>query len=343
MCALKCTFAHTFKKGIIMSVKYHNFGGVIGWNLQKLIPSLSANSYLKLQFATRRKLQQRYIDFFMKDEVPPMPLIVNLETINRCNSNCAFCTANKYAEKRPYCRMEDALFYQIIDQLAEWGYKGHLTLYGNNEPWLDTRIVEFHKYCREKLPDCFIFMSTNGLLLDIDKVKSVLPYVDQLIINNYCENMKLHDNVQEIYDYAKSHEDEFKDVELLFQMRYAKAVLTNRAGSAPNKTNSSKIINETCLMPYTDIFIFPDGRMGLCCCDNLEKTTMADLTKVHIRDAWNSDTYKKIRNDLRTTRAGFEFCKYCDFIDAGLRMDAVDDVLNGREMHGARQSLRRNK
>jgi len=326
-----------------MSVKYHNFGGALGWNLQKLIPSLSANSYLKLQFVTRRKLQKRYIDFFMSTEEPPMPLVVNLETINRCNSNCAFCTANKYAEQRPYCRMEDALFYQIIDQLAEWGYKGHLTLYGNNEPWLDTRIVEFHKYCREKLPDCFIFMSTNGLLLDIDKVKSVLPYVDQLIINNYCENMKLHPNVQEIYDYAMSHLEEFDGVELLFQMRYAKAVLTNRAGSAPNKKNTQKVINETCLMPYTDIFIFPDGRMGICCCDNLEHTTMADLTKTHIKDAWNSHTYQHVRNAIREGRAGFEFCKYCDFIDAGLRMDAVDDVLNGREMHGARQSLLRQK
>lgn len=324
-----------------MSVKYHNFGGAIGWNLQKLVPSLSANSYLKLQFATRRKLQKQYIDFFMQGDVPPQPLVVNLETINRCNSNCAFCTANKYAEKRPYCRMDDGLFYNIIDQLADWGYKGHLTLYGNNEPWLDTRIVEFHKYCREKLPDCFIFMSTNGLLLDIDKVKSVIPYVDQLIINNYCENMKLHDNVQEIYNYAKAHEDEFEDVELLFQMRYAKAVLTNRAGSAPNKKNTQKVINETCLMPYTDIFIFPDGRMGICCCDNFEATTLADLNTTPIKEAWNSEEYQKIRTAIKESRADYPFCKYCDFIDAGLRMDAVDDVLNGRPMHGARQSLRR--
>lgn len=324
-----------------MSVKYHNFGGAIGWNLQKLVPSLSANSYLKLQFATRRKLQKQYIDFFMQGDVPPQPLVVNLETINRCNSNCAFCTANKYAEKRPYCRMDDGLFYNIIDQLADWGYKGHLTLYGNNEPWLDTRIVEFHKYCREKLPDCFIFMSTNGLLLDIDKVKSVIPYVDQLIINNYCENMKLHDNVQEIYDYAKAHEDEFEGVELLFQMRYAKAVLTNRAGSAPNKKNTQKVINETCLMPYTDIFIFPDGRMGICCCDNFEATTLADLNTTPIKEAWNSEEYQKIRTAIKESRADYPFCKYCDFIDAGLRMDAVDDVLNGRPMHGARQSLRR--
>lgn len=313
--------------------------GVLGWQMQKHFPMLSANAYLKLQFAARAKSQKAYIDFFNAKEEAPYPLIVNLETINRCNSNCAFCTANKYAEKRPYMRMEDELFYNIIDQLADWGFKGHLTLYGNNEPWLDTRIVEFHEYCRRKLPESFIFMSTNGLLLDVDKVKAIVPYVDQLIINNYCEDMKLHDNVKVIYDYVKAHEDEFKDVEILIQMRYVKAVLTNRAGSAPNKAATEKVIKETCLMPYTDMFIFPDGRMGICCCDNFEVSNLADLKVTPIKEAWNSEEYKNVRNLIKDGRQNYPFCKHCDFIDAGLRMDAVNDVLNNRPMRGARQSM----
>jgi len=323
-----------------MSVQYHNFGGWLGWTLQKKFPKLSAASYLKLQFASRNKKQKEYIDYFLSTEEPPQPLIVNLETINRCNSDCAFCTANRNCEKRPLCKMESDLFYSIIDQLADWGYKGHLTLYGNNEPFIDTRIVEFHKYCREKLPDSYIFLSTNGLLLNIDKVKEIIPYVNQLIINNYCLDMKLHKNVREIYDYAKSHEEEFKDVELLVQMRYKNAVLTNRAGSAPNKKNDVKIIKETCLMPYTDVFIFPDGRMGICCCDNFEVTTMADLKTTPIKEAWNSAAYKDLREKIRETRSNYGFCKYCDFIDAGLRMDAVTDTLAHRDAnHGARQSM----
>ena len=323
-----------------MSVRYHNFGGIIGWNMQKRIPKLSSESYLKLQRVTRNKLQKKYIEYFLQGEEPPQPLVVNLETINRCNSTCSFCTANKNAEKRPYKRMEEDLFYSIIDQLRDWGYKGHLTLYGNNEPWLDTRIVEFHKYCREQLPDSFIFLSTNGLLLTVDKVKEIIPYVDQLIINNYCRDMKLHDNVQEVYEYAKSHEEEFKDVELLIQMRYMDAVLTNRAGSAPNKSNTQKIIKETCLMPYTDMFIFPDGRLGICCCDNFEVTNLADLNEVPLKDAWNSKAYQELRVAVKESRAGYPMCKYCDFIDAGLRMDVVDATLKNEDANrGARQSL----
>lgn len=323
-----------------MSVKYHNFMGPLGWKLQQWFPKLSAESYLGLQRSSRNNLQKKYIEFFLKDEEPPYPLIVNLETVNRCNGECAFCTANKHAEKRPYCKMEDSLFYSIIDQLADWGYKGHLTLYGNNEPFLDPRIVDFYKYCREKLPESFIFCSTNGLILTLDKVKAIFPYINQLIINNYCEDMKLHDNVKEIYEYAKAHPEEFEDGELLIQMRYAKAVLTNRAGSAPNKQNNTKIIKETCLMPYTDMFIFPDGRMGICCCDNFESTTLADLNKISLKDAWNTPEYKEVRQAIRESRSNYPFCKYCDFIDAGLRMDAVVDTLNHREAnHGARQSL----
>ncbi|MDE6962921.1 MAG: radical SAM protein [Lachnospiraceae bacterium] len=323
-----------------MSVKFHNFGGTIGWNLQKKFPKLSSESYLKLQFLSRGKLQKRYIEHFMGSQEPPMPLVVNLETINRCNSTCSFCTANKNAEKRPYKRMDEKLFYSIIDQLRDWGYKGHLTLYGNNEPFLDTRIVEFHKYCREQLPDCFIFLSTNGLTLDVDKVKEIIPYVNQLIINNYCRDMKLHDNVKVIYDYAMAHQEEFENVELLFQMRYMDAVLTNRAGSSPNKQNTQKVVKETCLMPYTDMFIFPDGRMGICCCDNFETSTLADLNITPLKDAWNSKPYRELRQAIRNSRGDYGFCKFCDFIDAGLRMDVVDDTLRNKAAnHGARQSL----
>ena len=103
-----------------MSIKIHNFMGRLGWELQKRIPNLSADSYLKLQFISRRKSQKEYIDFFNSYEEAPYPLIVNLETINRCNSTCSFCTANKNAEKRPYKRMEDKLFYSNIDQLKDW-------------------------------------------------------------------------------------------------------------------------------------------------------------------------------------------------------------------------------
>ena len=314
-----------------MPIRMVNFMGRFGWEMQKHFPKLSSEGYLSMQFLTRRKSQKEFIKYFLEKDEVPQPLIVNLETINRCNSTCEFCTANKYAEKRPYKRMEDSLFYSVIDQLHDWNYKGHLTMYGNNEPWLDTRIVEFHKYAREKLPDSYIFMSTNGLLLDVDKVKAIVPYVNQLIINNYCLDMKLHDNLKEIWDYVKAHPEEFKDVDILIQMRYIKAVLTNRAGSAPNKKATEKVIKETCLMPYTDMWITPDGRLGICCCDNFEVTELANLNETPLPEAWNTLKYQELRNMVKDGRQNYPFCKHCDFIDAGLRMECVNEILKANK------------
>lgn len=152
--------------------------------------------------------------------------------------------------------------------------------------------------------------------------------------------MKLHDNIKEIYDYVVAHPDEFEDVDILIQMRYLEEVLTNRAGSAPNKQSKGKVITETCLMPYTDMWIMPNGKMGICCCDNFEVTDLADVRKMGVAAGWNSEEYRKLREDLRGGRQNYQFCKHCDFIDAGLRMDAVLDELNHSEtLHGARQSL----
>ncbi len=61
-----------------------------------------------------------------------------------------------------------------------------------------------------------------------------------------------------------------------------------------------------------------------------------------LKEAWNSEQYREIRDKIRNGRQEYSFCKYCDFIDAGLRLDAVNDALAGGEMHGARQSFFKN-
>ena len=45
-----------------MSIRVHNFAGVLGWNARKYLPRLSSESYLKLQFVARRRQQKKYID-----------------------------------------------------------------------------------------------------------------------------------------------------------------------------------------------------------------------------------------------------------------------------------------
>ena len=76
-----------------MSVRISSFLGKFGFWARVKFPALSSEAYLKLQFITRRKMQEKYTRYFLSQPEAPMPNVVNIETINRCNSTCAFCTA----------------------------------------------------------------------------------------------------------------------------------------------------------------------------------------------------------------------------------------------------------
>ena len=55
-----------------MSVRVHNFAGVLGWNARKYLPRLSSESYLKLQFVARRRQQRKYIEYFYSQKETPI-------------------------------------------------------------------------------------------------------------------------------------------------------------------------------------------------------------------------------------------------------------------------------
>ena len=95
---------------------------------------------------------------------------------------------------------------------------------------------------------------------------------------------------------------------------------------------TEKVITETCLLPFTDMWIMPNGKMGLCCCDNFEVTDFADLTKVPLKEAWSGEAIMEVRRRIAEGRQNYDFCRHCDFIDAGFRMNLVKNILeHGQE------------
>jgi radical SAM protein with 4Fe4S-binding SPASM domain len=304
-----------------MSIKISNYGGLFGWYMRRVFPDIASFSYIHLQYITRHRLTQRYINSF--NSLYLKPLIVSIETINKCNNSCSFCPANKNADSRPFMKMDIKLFKKIISDLKNWNYSGYISVYVNNEPFMDDRIVDFYKYIKEEIPNAQTLLFTNGLLLTLDKFKNIYKYIDTLIINNYNTKPKLHDNIREIYKYVKENDSHFESININIQLRYINEVLTNRAGNSPNKRIANKIQTELCLLPYTDLTIYPNGTVGLCCSDAKEVTNYGNLSEISIQDIWNSTQLKTIRENIKLGRDGNSFCKFCDFVDAGIRIKII--------------------
>lgn len=242
-----------------------------------------------------------------------MPLFesVEIETINRCNGTCPFCPVNKNSDTREYKKMDEKLFYDILSELAEMDYKGIVSLFSNNEPFLDTRIIDFAKYAKEKLPKAHIKIFTNGSLLTLDKFKEIIQYLDEMVIDNYSDKMIKPENIQQIEAYCKS--DKQAGSKLTIAMRKKNEVLTTRGGESPNKT-IEKTLKISCILPFIQFIIRPDGKVSLCCNDALGKMTLGDVNEDKIIDIWNSEKYMKIREELVKGRENLGPCSKCDTV-----------------------------
>ena len=280
--------------------KYENESNEVHSEMEINVKNLHRTDYFK---AVRR-----YVDEVV-DETPLFKL-VEIETINRCNGICEFCPVNVKDDPREKHIMSEKLFYDIIGQLEQMRYNGRISLFSNNEPFLDERILRFSKYMREHLPKAKIHMFTNGTLLTVDKFKELIQYLDELIIDNYTQDLHLIKPAQEIKAYCEEHPELIEKVSIV--LRKPKEILTSRGGMAPNRKKQEEYPEVTCAFPFQQLIIRPTGQVSLCCNDALGKYTLGDLSEESILDVWYGEKYKKIRNLIADGRKNIEICKSCD-------------------------------
>ncbi|MCP5368492.1 MAG: SPASM domain-containing protein [Hyphomicrobiales bacterium] len=239
------------------------------------------------------------------------PFHVEIETLNKCNSTCAFCPVNRDSDPRPTMRMDEALFRRIIDELADWDYRNVVNLFSNNEPFLDKRIFEFTEYARERLPHAFIQIISNGTALNVENTERILPHLSRLIVNNYSTRLVLHDNVQAIVDHLNAHRPDLAG-KMVVGFRLLDEVKTNRAGNAPNRTVSETVYTSRCAYPFFQMVIRPDGKVSLCCNDALGEVTLGDAGTGALRAAWNSPERRQVQRAMLAGRDGIDLCRTCD-------------------------------
>ena len=242
----------------------------------------------------RKTAIQEYMEELNKD----IPFLehIEIETVNRCNGGCDFCPVSVGNERRPEMRMKEELFTCIIDQLADRDYSGRLATFSNNEPFLDDRIVRFNKYAREKLPNARIHLFTNGTLLKLETFVEIMNYLDEIVIDNYNQQLELIPTVKKIVQYCEEHKELVEKVTVV--TRKPHEIRTSRGGDAPNREKSD--------------YLKADGKVSLCCNDPYGKYTLGDLSVQTIDEVWYGKEFARVRKAMLKGRKAFGGCCYCD-------------------------------
>jgi radical SAM protein with 4Fe4S-binding SPASM domain len=244
---------------------------------------------------------------------------VEIETINRCNSTCSFCPVNRRADPRPLVTMSDALYTRIIDDLGSLGYAGKLALHSNNEPLLDEHIVERVRYARSRCPEAYIFLYTNGTRLDTALAWRLIEAgIDLIRIDNYSDRLKLHRNLRRLVEDFQHPRYAEQAARIRIVIRRLNEVLSNRGGTAPNKTPQQVHAwryyqSASCRYPFDQLVIRPDGKISLCGNDPYGQVTLGDAARQSLAEIWHGEDYRRLRTELTANgRRNLPVCNTCD-------------------------------
>ncbi|WP_371363020.1 S-adenosyl-L-methionine-dependent 2-deoxy-scyllo-inosamine dehydrogenase [Sporomusa rhizae] len=291
-----------------------NYENIIKYYFKSNFPKIHRWRENRKQKKYEKRVRQIVTDYSNRYKTEghyPLFQTIEIETINRCNSTCSFCPVNKHADTRDFKVMDLELFVSIIKQLKELNYSGSIGLYSNNEPFLDERIVELARLAKEQLPDNHLYLYTNGTLLTLEKFTGIMKYLDRMYIDNYNDNLKLNLPTKVIHDYCQKNKVYLDKVRI--RLRKLHDVLSTRGGQAPNrKEEQITTLSCSCLLPFRQMVVRPDGKISLCCNDALGTMTLGDLTKEFIGDIWHGEKYCEIREKLAKGRYDIALCHGCD-------------------------------
>lgn len=236
---------------------------------------------------------------------------VLIETRTDCNNHCRFCP-HAY-NKKALGIMSWYCYKNIIDQLCDMNYNGRIALMLSNEPLLEDRMEEMIVYARQKSPRFFLDITTNGILLSVEKLDRFFKLgLDNININDYRADRdafpdKWSSYVQPIYDAY------YNNPKVSFQKRRTDEILPNYAGNIPQNFNPNNF--GFCNYPFRKITIGYRGDVLLCCDDFLYDTNFGNVMKDNLLDCWNNKEMEKIKLSLLEGKR-ISICSRCnDFQD----------------------------
>ena len=117
-----------------------------------------------------------------RNEAREYPKSVCLETYSLCNGSCAFCPY-RHAGPIPPVQMKQELVFQLIDEIAQLPVE-RFSLFNNNEPLLDPRMLDFIQYAREKMPMTRLTLSSNGKFVSSAQIEAAISAgIDRFFIS----------------------------------------------------------------------------------------------------------------------------------------------------------------
>ena len=262
----------------------------------------------------RDQLQRELTAAFAQNPEIPLFYHLQLETVSVCNNDCAFCPVNVHVDPRPTLYAGQPLIDKVAAELKALDFAGRISLFNNNEPLVDKRLPAITRQFREACPKAEINILTNGKLITWDLVKQLAEAgMNHIGINNYDDDNAFIPPVAAFLEEWEARP--INAIRVVVTVRKKTIVLSNRAGDAPNKSQSIESRPWFCQFPFEQISINPLGEISLCCNDALYRHKLGNVLDPDqtLERIWTSPAYADVRRTLaQGRRQDIALCAGCD-------------------------------
>jgi MoaA/NifB/PqqE/SkfB family radical SAM enzyme len=240
--------------------------------------------------------------------------------------------------------MSNVLKYVECDELG---------LSAKGEVLVNSDFPKIVRSCKEDFHIPYIFISSNGVLLDESSAIEVIEAgLDSIKFSINALNRERYKEVHKVDDFDTVIAN-FQTLLYLKKERFPKLKLF--LSSVIDKTNieldegfrtlfsenfelingislypltytskfdtiqSREQPNKKCYIPFTELYINSDGTLGLCCKDYFDEVNFGSLLEHDFMDVYNSGAFKEVREMHKKSEfPDGHLCKNCLLYDGGM-------------------------
>jgi radical SAM protein with 4Fe4S-binding SPASM domain len=284
-----------------------------------------------------------------QDELLPFPLEIQIQTNTLCNASCIMCPYPEVSKEFPHSQMEQELYEEILAQCSREGGLRRLEPFLMNEPFTDRRLVDWIAMAKERVPQAWVTVTTNGTL--------VRPVVSDRLVQSGLDAIWFSFNGATKETYEKimgcSYDTVVRNIDYLLAIRPPSLqVFTNMIETVPMQpeiaenirrwvergvgSGSSKLVNRAgnvrnftelnytplhsepvrlCDLLFHKMYILYNGDVVLCCMDWRRQVIMGNVKQQSLREIWHGERYTHYRRLHEEGRSKeLQLCSTCSYI-----------------------------
>lgn len=270
------------------------------------------------------------------------PTHINIETSSACNRSCGFCPV-----PRPKTTelLDMALLEKLLLELRSAPHRLKVALHWGDEPLANPEFLQYIALCQKLLPQATWLLQTNGDGVDCDNWPILQKSFSAIVVNLYSKRDQTRWAKQKLAYQAAAFPERIQHPGRLRPAKPSRGLPRRRQQAIVHVNHKYQhtdwveqyqpgVSSRPCTRLFYDAALGYDGKIYLCCRDNIRRQPAGDLAANTLFECYNSPLAQQLRLEMQKgRRQNIAMCHSCP---VGRISEAM--VLRPEQLQGAQRS-----